>query len=101
MKKYEGKFKDKSGLAWANRGDEPKATKYAYVERSYNPDSDDEDDTAARADDGGDEKNVKPADCTLDAPTQELMKLIFNQVKPMSTTKPSAKASRLIQDRTT
>jgi hypothetical protein len=102
MKKFEQKFKDKSGLKWDDRGEEPKASKYAYVERSYNPDSDEEDDTAAGADDGNDQKeSVKQADCTLDSPTQELMKLIFNQVKPIYTTKPFAKTSKLTQDRAT
>jgi poly [ADP-ribose] polymerase 2/3/4 len=44
---YQKKFKDKSGLAWANRGDDPKKGKYAYVERSSEPDTDDEEQTAA------------------------------------------------------
>lgn len=80
MREFEKKFKDKSGLKWENRSAEPKSGKYAYVERSYNPDSDDEDedDTGAGADD--EKKDVKPAECTLDKPTQDLMKLIFNQV---------------------
>ncbi|EMD94638.1 hypothetical protein COCHEDRAFT_1191475 [Bipolaris maydis C5] len=79
MREFEKKFKDKSGLKWENRSAEPKSGKYAYVERSYNPDSDDEDedDTGAGADD--EKKDVKPAECTLDKPTQDLMKLIFNQ----------------------
>lgn len=77
---FEKKFKDKSGLKWADRAAQPKPGKYAYVERSYNPDSDDEedDDTGAGAEDEVKEK-IKPAECTLDAPTQDLMKLIFNQ----------------------
>jgi poly [ADP-ribose] polymerase len=77
---FEKKFKDKSGLKWADRGDEPKAKKYAYVERSYNPDSDEEDDAEAGAE--GDTKDgVKRevAKCTLEPPVQNLMKLIFNQ----------------------
>ncbi|KAF2849085.1 PARP-domain-containing protein [Plenodomus tracheiphilus IPT5] len=81
LKNFEKKFKDKSGLRWDDRGENPKAGKYAYVERSYNPDSDDEgDDTGSGA--GADEAiktEVKVAECTLDAPTQDLMKLIFNQ----------------------
>jgi poly [ADP-ribose] polymerase len=80
MKQFETKFKDKSGLKWEDRAEEPKATKYAYVERSYNPDSDDEGDAEAGADDVDDNKaSVKRAECTLDAPTQDLMRLIFNQ----------------------
>ena len=80
LKNFEKKFKDKSGLTWANRGDEPKASKYAYVERSYNPDSDEEeDDDAAEEMDGVVKAEIKPAECTLDQPTQDLMTLIFNQ----------------------
>lgn len=77
---FEKKFKDKSGLTWVNRGEEPKKGKYAYVERSYNPDSDEEDDTDAGAD-GDNEDGVKReiAKCTLEPPVQNLMKLIFNQ----------------------
>jgi poly [ADP-ribose] polymerase len=41
---YEKKFKDKSGLSWDNRGDDPRKGKYAYVERSYEPDTEDEED---------------------------------------------------------
>lgn len=77
---FEKKFKDKSGLKWADRGEEPKAKKYAYVERSYNPDSDEEDDADAGAH-GDDKDGVKReiAQCTLEPPVQNLMKLIFNQ----------------------
>lgn len=81
MQEFEKKFKDKSGLKWANRGDEPKAGKYAYVERSYNPDSDDDDDGDADAGaDAGETNGVTP-DSTLSPPVQDLMKLIFNQVR--------------------
>jgi len=81
IKNFEKKFKDKSGLKWIDRGENPKLGKYAYVERSYNPDSeDDADDDAAGGADEVKKNDVKPADCTLDQPTQDLMKLIFNQV---------------------
>jgi poly [ADP-ribose] polymerase len=81
LKNFEKKFKDKSGLKWEDRAEEPKAGKYAYVERSYNPDSDEEDDDAdAGADDDQKDGNkLPPAECTLEAPVQNLMKLIFNQ----------------------
>jgi poly [ADP-ribose] polymerase len=83
LKHFEKKFRDKSGLSWADRGEEPKASKYAYVERSYNPDSEDEgDDADADAGaDGDNETKVKRevAKCTLEPPVQNLMKLIFNQ----------------------
>ncbi|TFB04103.1 Poly [ADP-ribose] polymerase 2 [Trichoderma ghanense] len=82
IKNFEKKFKDKSGLAWENRGDNPKPGKYAFVERSYNPDSDDEGDDAADDDKAvkkEDEEEVKPAECTLPLEVKSLMELIFNQ----------------------
>jgi poly [ADP-ribose] polymerase len=80
LQNFEKKFKDKSGLKWVDRGEEPKKGKYAYVERSYNPDSDEEDDAdpGAGGDDGDDVKR-EVAECTLEPPVQDLMKLIFNQ----------------------
>ena len=83
IKNFEKKFKDKSGLAWADRGNDPKPNKYAFVERSYNPDSeDDEDDEAGDADgvkkEQGDE-DYEPPKSNLEKPVQDLMALIFNQ----------------------
>ena len=75
IKQFERKFKDKSGLTWANRGDEPIANKYAYVERSYNPDSDEEDDEGdvdAGADEQTGEKR-KAAESTLEPAVQNLV----------------------------
>jgi poly [ADP-ribose] polymerase len=80
LAEFEKKFKAKSGLSWDDRAGEPKAGKYAYVERSYNPDSDEEDDVDAGADGNGeDEIKREVAECTLQPPVQDLMKLIFNQ----------------------
>ncbi|SPO04345.1 related to NAD+ ADP-ribosyltransferase [Cephalotrichum gorgonifer] len=83
LKHFEKKFKDKSGLRWDDRTEAPKPGKYAYIERSYDPDSDDED----AADDKGDVEKEEDVDagpvitpkCTLDAPVRELVELIFNQ----------------------
>ncbi|GAW12306.1 hypothetical protein ANO14919_016710 [Xylariales sp. No.14919] len=76
QKQFNDKFKSKSGLSWANRGDHPKPGKYAFIERSYEPDSDD--------DDGADEvktevKQENEPESTLSKPVQALMQLIFNQ----------------------
>ncbi|KAM0477496.1 hypothetical protein ACHAPX_005809 [Trichoderma viride] len=83
LRNFEKKFKDKSGLAWDNRGDNPKPGKYAFVERSYNPDSDDEDDADDAADGKGvkkeEDEEIKIADCTLQPEVKSLMELIFNQ----------------------
>ncbi|KAF9695564.1 hypothetical protein EKO04_006328 [Ascochyta lentis] len=83
---FEKKFKDKSGLKWADRGEDPKNGKYAYVEKNYNPDSDDEDDdegdsTAANGANGDakDDSDRMTALSTLAKPVQNLMQLIFNQ----------------------
>jgi poly [ADP-ribose] polymerase len=69
-------------LAWDKRGEHPKPGKYAFVERSYNPDSEDEDD-ADDADDKvvkkEDEEEVKDVECTLQVEIKSLMELIFNQ----------------------
>ncbi|KAL1874427.1 hypothetical protein VTK73DRAFT_304 [Phialemonium thermophilum] len=88
---FEKKFKDKTGLSWADRADNPKPRKYAYLERSYG-DSGDEDDgedgngegdvaTADANDNGrgpGQSVTSRTAESTLDPATQDLMKLIFN-----------------------
>ncbi|KAJ4256653.1 hypothetical protein NW762_008749 [Fusarium torreyae] len=83
VKQFQKKFKDKSGLSWENRTDNPKPGKYAFVERSYNPDSDDEDEEedkkAVKKEDGEEEDEAPPPECTLEKPVQELMELIFNQ----------------------
>ncbi|RBR06655.1 uncharacterized protein FIESC28_10970 [Fusarium coffeatum] len=80
VKVFQKKFKDKSGLSWDNRGDNPKPGKYAFVERSYD-DSDDEsdDDAGAVKKENGDEDDVPEPECKLEKPVKELMELIFNQ----------------------
>lgn len=77
---FQKKFKDKSGLTWDQRTENPKAGKYVFVEKNYDPESDHDD-----ADDGkpGSSKpnrgERKPPPCTLEPAVQELMQLIFNQ----------------------
>ncbi|KAL2120054.1 hypothetical protein VTJ04DRAFT_7015 [Mycothermus thermophilus] len=82
MRQFEKKFKDKSGLAWADRGKDPKPGKYAFIERNYeesdDEDSDDEN-TAGTADKGKKSSDWKPPESKLDPAVQNLMKLIFNQ----------------------
>ncbi|KAF2675763.1 PARP-domain-containing protein [Lentithecium fluviatile CBS 122367] len=80
LKNYQKKFKDKSGLSWDNRGDNPKSGKYAYVERSYEPDTEDEEDQPVAVNGHGHQSHsVSPVKSTLEAPVQSLMQLIFNQ----------------------
>lgn len=73
-REFEKKFKDKSGLSWEDRMETPKANKYAFIERDYDPDSEDEETDKP----GSDEAVRKPPPCTLDDPVQKLMQLIFN-----------------------
>ncbi|KAF1364362.1 PARP-domain-containing protein [Lizonia empirigonia] len=84
IKIFEKKFKDKSGLRWEDRGEDPKNGKYAYVEKNYNPDSDeddseDEDIAMGASDDAKNDGDRTPAQSTLTEPVQNLMELIFNQ----------------------
>lgn len=73
---FEKKFKDKSGLTWANRLDPPRSGKYTFLERNYE-----------ESDDEGDEKPtekearepVNAPESNLTKPVQRLMELIFNQ----------------------
>ncbi|OLN89070.1 Poly [ADP-ribose] polymerase 2 [Colletotrichum chlorophyti] len=82
LKQFDKKFKDKSGLPWVKRADDPRPGKYAFIERSYEPDSDDDGSDAEDADDEAKAEEVdeerKPVECTLDKPVMELMGLIFN-----------------------
>ncbi|KAK0725597.1 poly polymerase catalytic domain-containing protein [Lasiosphaeris hirsuta] len=76
IRQFEKKFKDKSGLAWNQRGENPKPGKYAFVERNYSVDSDD--------DEGAEISKKKPngwvpPKSTLHNEVQKLMGLIFNQ----------------------
>lgn len=74
LEHFNKKFKDKSGLAWADRSAPPKPKKYTFVERSYADDSDEEEETKVKSEDGAEAPESK-----LAKPVQELMELIFNQ----------------------
>ncbi|KAI0404429.1 poly polymerase catalytic domain-containing protein [Xylaria palmicola] len=76
LKQFNDKFKSKSGLSWDNRGDPPKSNKYAFIERSYEPDSEDEKDEVDKTD--SDVKKEDEPESKLRKPVQELMQLIFN-----------------------
>ncbi|BEI80766.1 hypothetical protein CcaverHIS002_0112950 [Cutaneotrichosporon cavernicola] len=73
---FNKKFKDKSGLNWAQRNDNPKPKKYTFIEKSYDDDSDDEAGDDVKEEE--DEEEWVPPESKLDLPTQELMALIFN-----------------------
>ena len=77
---FQKKFKDKTGLTWDNRTDNPRPNKYVFLEKCYQPDSDDEEVKVAGGADGkGKVEARKPPACTLDLEVQKLMELIFNQ----------------------
>lgn len=82
LRTFEKKFREKSGLTWAQRGASPIPGKYAFVERSYDDDGDDDDNSGDAADAAGENGKTAPAkkaQSTLDPAIQELMQLIFNQ----------------------
>lgn len=77
---FEKKFKDKSGLAWDQSTENPKAGKYVFIERNYDSESEDDDASDSKPDTSkADHEQRKPAPCTLQPAVQELMQLIFNQ----------------------
>ncbi|KAL1897016.1 hypothetical protein Sste5346_004219 [Sporothrix stenoceras] len=83
-KSFNKKFRDKSGLDWERRSGDPCPGKYAYVERSYQPDTDDEAEDSNEDDPRAefkkeDDEEVKIPDCKLAPPVQSLMELIFNR----------------------
>ena len=75
LRHFDKKFKDKSGLAWASRGDNPKPNKYTFIERSYD-DSDEDEDGPAEV---KTEEKPEAAVSKLDSAVQALMALVFNQ----------------------
>ncbi|KAI1661021.1 PARP-domain-containing protein [Daldinia decipiens] len=77
LHEFNNKFKSKTGLSWVDRGESPKSKKYAFIEKSY--ESEDEDDT--KDTNGGTIKieDDEEPDSKLSKPVQELMQLIFNQ----------------------
>jgi len=78
MKQFNSKFKDKSGLAWVDRGNQPKSGKYTFIERTYGDDSDDDEPNGTAGVKATEERLPSP-ESTLARPVQELMELIFNQ----------------------
>ncbi|KAK4869128.1 hypothetical protein LT330_006128 [Penicillium expansum] len=84
LQHYEKKFKDKSGLRWANRLNTPKHGKYTFLERNY--EEDDEEDQPVKK-----EKTIKEEDDTpmansaLSKGLQNLMSFIFNKQNVLDT----------------
>ncbi|KAK4153633.1 poly polymerase catalytic domain-containing protein [Chaetomidium leptoderma] len=79
MVQFEKKFKDKSGLSWNDRGKDPKAGKYFFVEKNYDEDSDDEEEADGAVANGKKASGWQPPKSALEPAVQQLMELIFNQ----------------------
>jgi poly [ADP-ribose] polymerase 2/3/4 len=83
MAMFEKKFREKSGLKWENRLDPPKPGKYTYIERDYEPDSEEEEDgeDAVENDDPKDNGKSKEeaVQSRLPSQVQDLVAFIFNQ----------------------
>lgn len=77
MKQFQKKFRDKTGLKWEDRLSTPQNKKYVFVERSYEPDSDDEVKPVETATKSNVAAVIPPSKLPL--PIQMLMKFIFNQ----------------------
>lgn len=76
LQEYGKKFKDKSGLAWEDRGEEPKNGKYIFLEKSYDDEDDDAANSVKKEDDEDSKEDVASK---LPVQTQRLMELIFNE----------------------
>ncbi|KAK5696206.1 hypothetical protein LTR97_008626 [Elasticomyces elasticus] len=78
MKEFKKKFKDKSGLAWEDRANDPKKGKYTFIEKNY--DDDDEEDAKGDVKKEEEDEESKPQiESKLPKQTQRLMELIFNE----------------------
>ncbi len=78
LHQFDSKFKSKSGLSWADRGEKPKPKSYTFIEKSYAVDSDEEEE-AQEKDKGKEVGTYKPPTSLLQPAVQQLMQLIFNQ----------------------
>lgn len=73
---FEKKFKDKSGLTWANRLDSPRSGKYTFLERNYEESDDEGDENPTEKEEA---RPLNGPESNLTKPVQRLMELIFNQ----------------------
>ncbi|KAK0963911.1 hypothetical protein LTS01_019096, partial [Friedmanniomyces endolithicus] len=76
LKEFNKKFKDKSGLAWDDRAEQPKKGKYTFLEKNYDDDDDAPGDVKKEEDD---EDSKDLVESKLPKQTQRLMELIFNE----------------------
>jgi poly [ADP-ribose] polymerase 2/3/4 len=77
MKEFDKKFKDKTGLKWEDRFEEPRNKKYTFLEKNYESDGEDGSNVKKEEDDDDQKPNQVPSN--LPKQTQRLMELIFNE----------------------
>ena len=83
---FSRKFKEKTGIRWENRTDEPKPKKYTYIERSYSDDDEDCDpEQPTNPCSQNQSQTVTQPESKLPLKVQNLMELIFNE-KTFNTT---------------
>ncbi|KAK0279647.1 hypothetical protein LTR35_008370, partial [Friedmanniomyces endolithicus] len=76
LKEFNKKFKDKSGLTWDDRAEQPKKGIYTFLEKNYD---DDDDDVPSDVKEENDEESKDLVESKLPKQTQRLMELIFNE----------------------
>jgi poly [ADP-ribose] polymerase len=74
QRSFEKKFRDKSGLAWKERLNHPKAHKYTFIERKY-----EEDDNSEAGVTGAGKKPSENIESRLPKAVQNLVSFIFNR----------------------
>lgn len=85
------KFKEKSGLPWEKRMNNPISGKYAFVERNYEEDNDEPEKTpkkeqkSSEGEAKAENDENQRVESTLSQPVQDLVGLIFNQLHWHST----------------
>ena len=72
---FEKKFKDKSGLTWANRLDTPRNKKYTFLERNYEEEEEEEEEKPTKL---KKEDDKPPVESLMSKPLQDLISFIFN-----------------------
>ncbi|KAF2400610.1 poly-ribose polymerase [Trichodelitschia bisporula] len=78
MKLFDKKFKDKSGLKFADRFNSPRPNKYTFVERNYEPDNSDVEPSTEDPKTELELDAARTPESKLAKPVQQLMELIFN-----------------------
>ncbi|KAI9672629.1 MAG: hypothetical protein M1831_000064 [Alyxoria varia] len=81
MKEFNQKFKEKTGLKWEGRNEDPKQGRYTFIEKSYVDDDDDDEQVKKDRERSPEEEEdtLPQVNSKLPVQVQELIKLIFNE----------------------